>query len=384
MHPRLAVARVRDLASRFPCVLILGARQVGKTTLARSAFATLPYVDLEQPRMRELFSADARFQLADRSAAGLVVDEAQTVPDVFPALRGLIDADRNARGRFVLLGSVQPGLVRGVSESLAGRVGIVDLDPLCATEAAAGPDPMPWQETWLRGGYPDALHGDFREWHEAYLRTYVERDLPQLGVQADPVFSRRLLTLLGHHQGGVLNVSQLCNALDTSHARVTRLLDVLEQTFLIRRLPPLHRNIGKRLVKSTKTYIRDTGLLHHLLGVGSHEQLRDHPIRGASWETFVVEDLLRRERMVRPFSRPHFWRTAAGAEVDLILERGADVAAVECKAGAGTARQARRVRDVLADVGATKGWILDQTAGEERLNEQVRRRGFGDDLDWLP
>jgi hypothetical protein len=243
---------------------------------------------------------------------------------------------------------------------------------------------MPWRETWLRGGYPDALHGDFREWHEAYLRTYVERDLPQLGIRADPLFARRVLTMLGHRQGGVLNVSQLCNALATTHARVTRFLDVLEQTFLIRRLPPLHRNIGKRLVKSNKTYIRDTGLLHHLLGISTHAQLSDHPVRGLSWETFVVEDLIRRERFARPFSQPHFWRTAAGAEVDLILERGDERAVVECKAGTGTARQARRLRDTLTDIGATTGWILDQTAGEERLNEHVRRRGYGEELNWLP
>lgn len=384
MYSRLATDRLRALAAQFPAVLILGARQVGKTTLARAAFPSHAYADLETPRLRELFAEDPAFHIRARAGGGVILDEAQAVPEVFAALRGIIDDDRSRRGGFVLLGSAQPMLVRGVSESLAGRVGILELDPLTAAETAAGPAPVPWQRLWLAGGFPDAVAGDFREWQENYLRTYIERDLPQLGVEADPLLTRRLLTMLAHQQGGLLNVSALAGALGVGHGRVARLLDVLEQTFLLRRLPPFFRNVGKRLTKSPKAYLRDTGLLHHLLNIGSLEELDAHPVRGASWETFVLEDLLRRERLARPFSQPYFWRTAAGAEIDLLFQRGEAMAAVEMKAGAGTARQARHLADALADAGASAGWIVDQGEGEEALNAAVRRRGFAVDINWLP
>ncbi len=381
---RLAGQRLRALAAQFPAVLILGARQVGKTTLARTTFPDHAYVDLETPRLRELFAADPAFQIASRAGSGLILDEAQAVPEVFAALRGVIDAAGRTPGGFVLLGSVQPALVRGVSESLAGRVGILELDPLTVAEAGSGSAPLPWQRLWLAGGFPDALRGDFREWHEAYLRTYIERDLPQLGLAADPLFSRRLLTMLAHQQGGLLNVSALAGALGVGHGRVSRALDVFEQTFLLRRLPPFFRNVGKRLTKSPKAYLRDTGLLHHLLNIGSADELDAHPVRGVSWETFVIEDMLRRERLARPFSQPFFWRTAAGAEVDLLFQRGDAVSAVEIKAGIGSLRQARYLADALPDLGAAAGWIVDQGTGEEALNAAVRRRGFADDANWLP
>ena len=382
--PRLATQRLQQLAAQFPAVLILGARQVGKTTLTKMAFPTHAYVDLEAPRLREAFTEDAAFQIEQRGTGGVILDEAQAVPAVFSALRGIIDAERNRRGAYILLGSVQPALVRGVAESLAGRVGILELDPLTAQEAAGGDAPRDWRQLWLAGGFPDALSGDFREWQEAYLRTYLERDLPLLGIDAEPLFLRRLLTMLAHQQGGLLNVSSLAGALGVSHGRVSRALDIFEQTFLLRRLPPYFRNVGKRLTKSPKAYLRDTGLLHHLLNIGTAEELDAHPIRGASWETFVAEDLLRRERLAHPFSQPFFWRTAAGAEIDLLFQRGEAMSAIEIKAGIGSARQARGLGDALPDAGAAAGWILDQGEGEEVLNPRVRRRGFALDLYWLP
>lgn len=384
LFPRLAVERLRHLAGEFPAVLVLGARQVGKTTLARAAFPGHAYIDLEAPRLRELFDEDAVFQISQRASAGVILDEAQAVPAVFAALRGIIDADRGRRGAFVLLGSAQPALVRGVAESLAGRVGVLELEPLTAAEAAVGPAPLPWPRVWLAGGFPDALRGDFREWQEAYLRTYIERDLPQLGVDADPLFLRRLLTMLAHRQGGLLNVAALAGALGASHGRVSRALDLFEQTFLLRRLPPFFRNVGKRLTKSPKAYLRDTGMLHHLLDIASLDVLAAHPVRGASWETFIVEDLLRRERLAHPYGQAFFWRTAAGAEIDLLVQRGEAMQAVEIKAGVGTARQARGLGDALADVGADAGWIVDQGDGIEALNPRVHRRAFAADVAWLP
>jgi predicted AAA+ superfamily ATPase len=389
MHNRAAIARLHQLARQFPAVLILGARQVGKTTLARAAFHDLPYCDLEDPATRALFAEDARFQLDARARPGVVLDEAQSVPAVFAALRGAIDADR-APGRFVLLGSAQPALVRQVAETLTGRVRVLELDPLTAAEAATGEAPQDWRNLWLAGGFPDALHahergGSFRDWWESYLRTFIERDLPALGLTVDPLLMRRLLTMLAHAQGGLANLSQLGAALGVSHTTVTRYVGILEQSFLLRRLPPYFRNVGKRLVKSPKLYLRDTGLLHHLLNIESLAALDSHPARGASWETFVLEDLARREAVRYPHSRLFFWRTAAGAEVDLVIERGATRHLVEIKTARGTSPHlARSLRAALPEVDAIDACVLDQAEGVEPLAAGIHRRGYPTALDWLP
>jgi uncharacterized protein len=199
-------------------------------------------------------------------------------------------------------------LVRGVSESLAGRVGIFELDPLTAGEIVRGRNARSWTDAWLRGGFPDAVRLDFRTWWESYLRTYVERDLPALGVASDPVFLRRLLTMLAHTQGGLCNASSLGASLGVSHHTIQRRLDILERTFLVRRLQPYFRNVGKRLVKSPKTHLRDTELLHHLLNLATLDQVSNHPIKGASWETFVIEELIRRERLAHPHTQSFFWQ----------------------------------------------------------------------------
>jgi predicted AAA+ superfamily ATPase len=390
MWRRYAAARLKQLAERFPAVLILGARQVGKTTLARTAFRNVPYVDLEDPRTRALFRDDPAFHIEQRAQPSaqpsLILDEAQYVPEVFAALRGVIDARRRAMGRFILLGSAQPDLVRGVSESLAGRVGILDLDPLTASEVAAGRERRPWDDVWLRGGFPDPLRtGDFREWWESYLRTYAERDLPALGIAADPVLVRRLLTMLAHQQGGILNVSELARALGVSNTPIRKYLDVFEGTYLLRRLPPYFRNVGKRLVKSPKAYLRDTGLVHHLLNISTAGDLDSHPVRGATWETFVLEDLLRRERLVHPQSQAFYWRTAAGAEIDLVLERGDVRHAVEIKSARADKPLAIRSLEAAAeDVAAKSATLIDQGRGHEKVRPHMERRGFADSLRWLP
>lgn len=208
MYARLCSNRLQHLARQFPAVLIFGARQVGKTTLARTTFSNYRYQDPEDPGTRGLFAEDPRFQLDARSAGGgLILDEAQRLPVLFDALRGAIDADRQHVGRFILLGSAQPALVRQVSESLAGRIGILELSPLTVHETTTGDTPITdYRENWLAGGFPDALGatrrgGHFRDWWEGYLRTYVERDLPVMGIGADPVLVRRLLTMLAHAQG---------------------------------------------------------------------------------------------------------------------------------------------------------------------------------------
>lgn len=388
MWSRLHLPAVRALAREFPAVLILGPRQVGKTTLARSAFPDATYVDLEQPALLQAFREDAAFQLErrlDLKGEPLVLDEAQSVPALFAVLRGVIDANRRRHGRFILLGSVQPTLIRQVSESLAGRVGILELDPITVAEAAPGTPKRRWTEVWLRGGFPDALRGDFRRWWDAYLRAYLERDLPQLGVSADPMFLRRLLTMLAHAQGGVLNASSLGASLGVSYHTVNRHLDILEHTFLIRRLPPYFRNVGKRLVKAPKVYLRDSGLLHHLLNLDTLESVRDHPVHGASWETFVLEDLIRREKLRHPHAQFFFWRTADGAEIDLVIERGRERVAVEIKAGRGdTTHAGRTLAQAMADAGAKTGWILDQAPGTDPVRAGISRRSFSEHPEWLP
>jgi predicted AAA+ superfamily ATPase len=378
MFNRLIEPALRRAAAAFPVVVILGARQVGKTTLARTAFASHRYLDLEDPRTAQRLRSDPRFELDEAaSASGLVIDEAQAVPEVFAALRGAVDADRRRMGRFIVLGSAQPALVRGVSESLAGRAAVLELDPLTAQEAATGANALSWREAWLRGGLPDALRGDFRAWWEAYLRLVFERDLPQYGVRADPLFLRRLLTMLAHQHGGLLNASALGNALGVSHHTLLRHLDVLESIFLLRRLPPYFRNVGKRLTKAPKVYLRDSGLLHHLLNISTAEQLAEHPSRGASWEGFVIEDVVRREKLAHPGSQAYFWRTAAGAEIDLVLDRPRERVAVEVKAGRGDdARALRTLRDALPDVAAQRAWIVDQAAGIDPIGANIARAGF--------
>lgn len=391
MYLRQSSTRLTHLARQFPAVLILGARQVGKTTLARQVFSDFAYLDLEDPATRTLFAEDPRFQLDARQGKGLILDEAQRLPTVFDALRGAIDANRQRMGRFVILGSAQPALVRQVAESLAGRVGILELSPLTVQEASTGDAPVAdYRALWLCGGFPDALGaaargGHFRDWWEAYLRTYAERDLPAMGVTADPLLIRKLLTMLAHAQGGLANLNQFAASLGHSQPTMARYVDILEQSFLLRRLPPYFRNVGKRLVKAPKLYLRDTGLLHHLLNIDSLDVLDSHPIRGASWETFVIEDLLRREALVHPHGVAHFWRTAGGAEVDLLLERGGALHAVEIKTARATSPYlARGLRAIMEDTGAASATIIDQGRGVDPLAPGVTRRGFDQSVTWLP
>ncbi|HED64428.1 MAG TPA: ATP-binding protein [Planctomycetes bacterium] len=385
MWRRKAERRLGALWRQFPAVLILGARQVGKTTLAKQCFPDLPYCDLEEPSLRERFQSDPTFQIEAREEGGLILDEAQAVPELFASLRGIIDRRRKKNGRFLLLGSAQPTLLRDVSETLAGRVGILDLDPLTVVEARTGTSRRSWRDVWLHGGFPDALGGSHREWWEAYLRTYVERDLPSLGLRIDALLLRRLLTMLAHSQGGLLNASRLGSALGISYHTVQRYIAILEQTFLVRRLPPYFRNIGKRLTKSPKIYLRDTGLLHHLLNIDTLGDLDSHPARGASWETFLVEDLIRRERLEHPHTQFYFWRTATGIEVDLVLERGREFLPLEIKTGRGLRdRAVARLTQAATDLGAPRAWILDQAPGTEPVTKTIERRGIAQVVDWLP
>ncbi|MCB9897722.1 MAG: ATP-binding protein [Planctomycetes bacterium] len=326
MLERLALQPVRDRLAGMPAVALLGPRQCGKTTLARSLGGT--YLDLEQEPAR------VRFDLSfDALAAGdslVVLDEAQAWPEIFPRLRGAIDADRKRNGRFLVLGSVSPSLMTEVSQSLAGRLGLVALTPLLLPEVGV----PALDALWAYGGFPDGGVLDpsaYPAWQLDYLQLLTRRDLPDWGLAARPRVTERLLRMIAAVHGQTQNVSRLAQSLGLATATVTSYLDHLEGAYLIRRLPAYHANVRKRLVKSPKLYVRDSGLLHALLGAPDVERLIDAPWVGASFEGFVIEQVLGVLALNHPAATVHHLRTARGEEIDLVVERGDERWAIEVK-----------------------------------------------------
>lgn len=363
MYRRIAETQVRELLASFPAVAILGPRQCGKTTLARMCFPGAPYFDLEQTGDR--LRLEATWHQAMQAERPVLLDEAQSWPPLFPRLRGAIDADRKRLGRFVLTGSVAPGLVRQISESLAGRLALVELAPLSWPEVA----PAELDAFWHRGGFPDAWQAvDTRiwgHWCRSYLDLLFERDLPELGIETRSPLLKRLATMVAHLHGTWWNASGLARSLGVSYHTVNRYVDILERTFLVRRLPPWSRNLGRRTRRRPKVYWRDTGLLHALLGVGSISALYAHPQAGLSWEGFVLEHLIRRGG---GDSTPHCFATSGGLECDLLVERGREVHPVEIKLGSALdGRALKRLESVRALVGAERASYIARVAARERL-----------------
>lgn len=356
-------ARIRELLRVFPAVLLVGPRQCGKSTLARRVLEGWTWLDLERPLDLDTLQADVEGFL-EANPRRLVVDEAQRLPELFPALRHRIDEGKG-RGRFVLLGSASPTLVRAVSESLAGRVGIVELTPFLASELAGERG----RDRWFWGGFPpvSALRTARarQEWLSAYVGTLLERDLPALGVGLPARRLRQLWGMLTHVHGSLLNVSDLARSLGVSSHTVSGDLDVLEGAFMIRRLQPFFANVQKRLTKSPKLYVRDTGLLHHLAGLRRPSDLATWPKRGSSFEGLVVEELiaLARTRLTGP--EAYFWRTQAGAEVDLLLVEGRKVLPIEVKLGSSVDRHGLAgLKQCMSDLGLRRGLVV--TTGRER------------------
>ncbi len=321
---RSAALSIEQALKRQAAVAIVGPRQVGKTTLAREIANSHPgalYLDLEAREDREKLVEPVLF-LRQYENSLVVLDEIHRVPELFSSLRGIIDQGRRtgyATGRFLILGSASIDLLRQSGESLAGRITYIEMGPFYILELPVGESTL--LKLWLRGGFPGSyLAGDDTaslRWRTDFIRTYLERDVPQFGPRVPAAVLDRLWTMLAHGQGTLLNASRLAAGLQISAPSVHRYIDLLVDLLLVRRLLPFHRNTGKRLVKSPKVYVRDSGLVHALLGIETYNDLAGHPVAGASWEGFAIENLIQAapERTVASF-----YRTAVGAEIDLLLE----------------------------------------------------------------
>lgn len=326
LYRRLVVEKLE----KYPAVALLGPRQCGKTTLAKNFGGR--YFDMES--QGSVLRLDSEWDRLMRGEELVVIDEAQCAPEIFPRLRSAIDFERKRHGRFLLLGSVSPALMQNVSESLAGRMGLVSMGPLAFSELS---DPLGmdcWESLWLRGGFPDGgiLDGScFPDWQKNYLELLASRDLPDWGFPAKPQRTRRLLSMLAAVNAQPLNASELGCALGIDHKTVIGYCDFLEETFLIRRLRPWFGNINKRLVKTPRLYWRDSGLLHALLNVQNIEHLYNQPWVGYSWEGFVVEQVLSSLGLFGLSAEAYFFRTSDGIESDLLLDWAGERWAIEIK-----------------------------------------------------
>ncbi len=322
MINRRLLSSIEHSLTEFPAVALLGPRQTGKTTLARIAANKHPnslYLDLERPSDLAKLT-DSEFFLSRHADQLIVLDEIQRQPELFAALRSLIDEKRTP-GRFLLLGSASPQLLRQASESLAGRISFHELAPFDISEIQ--PSLSELQNFWLRGGYPLSWLAQSDKssfaWRESFIATHLERDIPSFGIRVPGTTLRRFWQMLAHLHGQLWNASRLAAGFGVSAPTVQHYLDILEATYMLRRLPSLQANLGKRLVKSPKVYVRDSGILHALLDIASLDELAGHPIVGASWEGWVLEQIA---QLIESQWQLSFYRTASGAEMDVVAERG--------------------------------------------------------------
>lgn len=376
-----------DALADSPAVALLGPRQAGKTTLAlrvgehcaqtrlAGRLSGSIYLDLESPGDRQKLT-DPEAYLAHHADKLVILDEVQQMPALFQVLRGLIDQGRRqglGLGRFLLLGSATGELLRQSSESLAGRVAYLELPPLQLLEVGADQQ----DALWLRGGFPDSFLASSLAksltWRQNLIKTYLERDIPSFGTRIPAETLRRLWTMLAHQQGGLLDVSQLGKNLMLDAKTVHRYLDMLVDLMLVRRVQPWHSNTGKRLVKSPKVFVRDSGLVHALLGIGTHDALLSHPVVGNSWEGFALETLLN----AAPINTSSgFYRTSNGAEVDLLLDMpGQGLWAIEVKRGA-TSKPRRGFYSACEDLQPAKRWLVYPGAESYPVGDGVQAIGL--------
>jgi predicted AAA+ superfamily ATPase len=359
MFDRLLTPVLQEELAFSPAVALLGPRQVGKTTLALAVARQQPhvYLDLESERDRHKLS-QAELYLQSHLDKLVILDEVHRAPGLFPLLRGLIDQarrDGHAEGRYLLLGSASLDVLKQSGETLAGRIAYLELSALNVLEMGASQQ----DALWLRGGFPSSVQASSDErslrWRENFIRTYLERDIPQFGPRIAAETLRRFWTMLAHHQGGLLNVAQLARNLGVDVKTASGYIDLLCDLLLVRRLQPWHANIGKRLVKSPKVYVRDSGLLHALLGIETTEQLLSHMVVGASWEGCCIENLLScAPRGVTAY----FYRTSGGAEIDLLLAwPGGALWAVEFKRSL-SPKLERGFHSACEDLQPTRKWVV--------------------------
>ena len=377
MYDRFKTKDVRQAMRLSPAVVLLGPRQVGKTTLALGL--TTPegnYLDLESPEDRSKLSNVEQY-LRTRQDRLVVLDEVQRLPTLFEPLRGLIDQARRAgasdtqvrtTGLYLLLGSASLDLIQRSSETLAGRVAFVELSGLHRLEVP----PALWEDVWLRGGFPQSLTAnsdtDSMRWRRDFIRTYLERDVAQFAPRIASDLLRRLWTMLAHLQGSMVNMAQLARNLDIDVRTANAYVDLLTDLLLVRKLRPWHSNQGKRLVKSHKVYIRDSGLLHGLLGITDMDSLLSHPVVGASWEGHVIESLL---AVAPPDAMPSFYRSSAGAEIDLLLTwpDGAHWA-IEVKRST-TPKVERGFHHACDDIHPAKKWLVYPGVDAYPLHDRI-------------
>lgn len=375
-HPRLAEEVILHLASFFPAVAVVGPRQVGKTSLVKAIRGQLNnssiYLDLENPAdLARLDNPDLFLDpLADQT---IILDEVQKLPSLFPSLRGIIDRNRQA-GRFILLGSASPDLIRDTSESLAGRIAYHELKPFLFEEIQHITD---YQTHWFRGGFPNSLLAPTDElsriWRQNFIQTYLERDLPLLGLRADPAITGKLWRMLAHLSAQLLNMESLAGSLGIHATTVRKYIDFMESAYLVRRLPPYFANLKKRLVKTPKIYIRDTGLMHQLLAISSFFDLTGHPALGASWETYVIEQIA---AILPDWAELYFYRTHNGTEADLVITKaGKPEILVEIKYST-TPKLTRGFYIAQADLQTKKQFVICPVETGYPLSAEVQVLGY--------
>jgi predicted AAA+ superfamily ATPase len=368
---------IRALSS-FPALAILGARQVGKTTLAKQLSGKLKksvhYIDLERPSTLAVIMREPEEYFASYMNHCVIIDEVQRLPSLFPLLRSLID-DKRKPARFIITGSASPDLLKGASESLAGRVMYCQLNPIGLHEL---PESISLKQHWLRGGFPVPLtmkSNSLRtDWMDSFITTYIEKDLPFLfDVKFSTVTMRKLWQMLAHVHGNILNAENLGNSLDITGTTLKRYVDFLEGAFIIKRLPPFFTNPGKRLVKAPKIYINDSGILHFLLSLHTEKELLNHPGLGTSWEGYVISQIIYAKNTRLD---AHYYRTHAGAECDLVLARGHEVkAAIEIKYSKSPSIT-KGFYNSIADLKSENNFIITPLETDYLSKEGIRRVGL--------
>lgn len=369
-----------ELIEYFPVLGIVGPRQVGKTTLSKLLIKSIKkeaiYIDLENPADEAKLTDPVLFFEANQEKC-VILDEIQRKPDLFPILRSMIDQHR-IPGRFLILGSASPHLIRDSSESLAGRIAYEELAPFNLIEIISN---QTQNKHWLTGGFPDSLlapNGTLQQkWIRNFIQTYVERDLPMLGLNIDRNIIRKLWTMVAHMQGSVLNMSNLGKSLELSSATIKKYLTFLEDAFLIRHLKPYSQNIKKRLVKSPKVYVRDSGILHYLLNIETFDQLQGNPILGNSWEGYVVEQIC---QLLPERIEAYFYRTQDGAECDLVLTKaGVPELGIEIKYTS-SPKISRGNKQSFEDLNTKMNYIITPDSDDYLLSENIRVCSLNDFL----